>query len=90
MSKRRTGFTLPKRDAKDVQGWVEEGAAPAVSTSAPAPEASGKTAAGKPARLTIDLPEQLHARFKAACAINRTRMVAEVTQFIEDWTQKHS
>ena len=88
MSKRRTGFTLPKRDAKDVQGWVEEGAAPAAS--APAPEASGNAAGGKPARLTIDLPEQLHARFKAACAINRTRMVAEVTQFIEDWTQKHS
>jgi hypothetical protein len=40
--------------------------------------------------LTIDLPQQLHARFKAACAINQTRMVEEVTRFIEDWTQKNS
>ena len=45
--------------------------------------------ATKPARLTIDLPLELHARFKAACALNRTRMVDEVNTFISDWTQKH-
>ncbi len=41
------------------------------------------------ARLTIDLPVDLHSQFKAACAINKTRMVDEVTRFIADWTQKH-
>ena len=46
-------------------------------------------AAAKPARLTIDLPSELHARFKAACARNRTRMVDEVNTFISDWTKKH-
>ena len=46
-------------------------------------------AAAKPARLTIDLSPDLHARFKAACARNRTRMVDEVNIFISDWTQKH-
>ena len=45
---------------------------------------------GKPARLTIDLPQNLHADFKAACARRRTRMVDEVRQFIEEWTQKNS
>ncbi len=92
MSSKRTGFKLPARDAQDVQGWVEEGAAPAEPTAEPtaASRAPARAAGGKRARLTIDLPQQLHGRFKAACAINQTRMVEEVTRFIEDWTQKHS
>ena len=43
----------------------------------------------KPARLTIDLPHELHSRFKAACAQQRTKMKDEVLAFIEEWTQKH-
>ncbi len=88
MSSKRTGFKLPARDAQNVQGWVEEGAAPAEPTAVS--KAPARATGGKQARLTIDLPQQLHARFKAACAINQTRMVEEVTRFIEDWTQKHS
>ena len=42
------------------------------------------------ARLTIDLPAELHGRFKAACAKNRTKMRDEVLAFIEKWTQEHS
>lgn len=34
-------------------------------------------------RLTIDLPESLHTRFKASCAISRRKMVEEVRRFIE-------
>ena len=34
-------------------------------------------------RLTIDLPESVHTRFKAACAITRRKMVEEVRGFIE-------
>ena len=45
--------------------------------------------AQKLARLTIDLPQELHTRFKAACAQQRTKMKDEVLAFIEDWTQKH-
>jgi hypothetical protein len=45
---------------------------------------------GKLARLTIDLPEELHGQFKAACAKQRTKMRDEVLAFIEQWTQKHS
>ncbi len=42
------------------------------------------------ARLTIDLPAELHGRFKAACARSRTKMRDEVLAFIEKWTQEHS
>jgi len=34
-------------------------------------------------RLTIDLPESVHTRFKAACASTRRKMVDEVRGFIE-------
>jgi len=40
------------------------------------------------ARLTIDLPPELHAKFKSACALRGTKMIEEVRRFIEDWTQK--
>jgi hypothetical protein len=54
------------------------------------PLAPKPVATEKRARLTIDLPTDLHADFKAACAKRRTRMVDEVRQFIEGWTQKNS
>ena len=44
----------------------------------------------KLARLTIDVPDELHGMFKAACAKNRTKMRDEVLAFIEKWTQEHS
>lgn len=34
-------------------------------------------------RLTIDLPEGVHTRFKAACAVTRRKMVEEVRLLIE-------
>jgi len=34
-------------------------------------------------RLTIDLPESTHTRFKAACAMTKRKMVDEVRDFIE-------
>ena len=34
-------------------------------------------------RLTIDLPEVTHTRFKAACAMTKRKMVDEVRDFIE-------
>lgn len=72
----KPAFKLP--DRKRVDDWVAGG-----GEGAAVPKI-------KPARLTIDLPPELHARFKAACALNSTDMVTEVRGFIEDWTQKHS
>jgi hypothetical protein len=37
-------------------------------------------------RLTIDLPESVHTRFKAACAVTRRKMVDEVRLMIEQRT----
>ena len=41
---------------------------------------------GKTARLSLDVPEELHTRFKAACAKSRRKMTAEVLAFIEKRT----
>ena len=81
----KASFRMPPRPAEkaaQVDQWVagEEGAATAART---------ERAPGKLARLTIDLPPELHARFKATCALKGTRMIDEVRGFIETWTQKH-
>jgi len=70
-----TKFKLPPRTLEE---WVQ-----------PPDEAPPKPVKAPIARLTIDLPPELHAQFKAACAIKQTRMVDEVRKFIEEWTQKH-
>lgn len=61
----------------------------ATAQKSPAPIIDDRAKEPK-ARLTIDLPVELHTRFKIACVTNRTKMVEEVVQFIEIWTHKHS
>lgn len=41
---------------------------------------------GPVARLTIDLPEAVHTRFKTACVMTKRKMVEEVRAFIEQRT----
>jgi hypothetical protein len=53
------------------------------------PEAAAEPPA-KPARLTIDLPVNLHRQFKVAAARNGVGMVDVVREAIEAWVQKHS
>jgi len=77
-----TALRQPSAAADD---WVSGG----TGTQKPANTEVRKTGE-KMARLTIDLPPELHGRFKAACANNRTKMKDEVLAFIEQWTQKHS
>ena len=82
-------FKLPEKPAQpatNLESWVAGAAEPSAEA---VPKASAGPAGGKTARLTIDLPQELHARFKATCAMNGTRMIDEVRTFIEDWTQKH-
>jgi|LNFM01.1.fsa_nt_gb hypothetical protein len=46
-----------------------------------------ETRIGEPtARLTIDLPETVHTRFKTACVMTKRKMVEEVRAFIEQRT----
>ena len=44
-------------------------------------EASPDT--GPTKRLTVDVPEDNHARFKAFCAIHKTKMAEEINAFIK-------
>ena len=85
----KTPFRMPQRDAMPtakLDRWVS-GAAEEYNrrenTTARAP-------GGEIARLTIHLPAELHARFKATCALKGTRVIDEVRQFIDEWTQKNS
>jgi hypothetical protein len=71
----KPAFRLP--DRKAVDDWVGGGA-----------EGEGTQPKVKLARLTIDLDPELHAKFKAACAMRRTRMIDEVRSFIETYLQK--
>lgn len=76
----------PQAPATKLDQWVAGGEGEtALQETAPRPERP----AGKMARLTIDLPVELHARFKSTCALKGTRMIDEVRRFIEDWTQKN-
>ena len=40
-------------------------------------------ATGSTKRLTVDVPEDNHARFKACCAMHKTKMAEEINAFIE-------
>lgn len=85
MSK-KPAFAMPTRGA-DLDAWVSG------TPSAPAPAAREAVEASppvaKPARLTIDLPADLHRRFKTAAAANGVVMVDVVREAIEAWIQKH-
>ena len=72
----KAAFKMPaRRPAEQMDDWVAgagEGAKPKV----------------KPARLTIDLDPELHARFKSTTALKGTNMVDEVRAFIEGYVQQ--
>jgi len=81
-------FKMPQRSepaAAKLDQWVTG----ADTTTAPEAAPRAERPAGKVARLTIDLTPELHARFKATCAMKGTRMIDEVRRFIEDWTQRN-
>ena len=54
--------------AASADTWVGRQAAPAT---------------GATKRLTVDIPIETHARFKAYCAIRQTKMASEINDFIE-------
>ena len=43
-----------------------------------------------PARLSLDIPAELHTRFKVACARSRLKMTGELLAFIERRTTELS
>jgi len=78
---------FPSARQPTADDWVGSG------TQAQKPVNTEKQKSANPgeklARLTIDLPQELHGEFKAACAKQHTKMKDEVLRFIEEWTQKH-
>jgi len=90
MSKKKgPSFAMPTR-AASLDEWVAGAPAALVPPAPPAmPEAAAEPPA-KPARLTIDLPVNLHRQFKVAAARNGVGMVDVVREAIEAWVQKHS
>lgn len=86
MSKTPFRMPPPKVAAVQLDQWVAiGGSADTTASTAAATSGPGR----KLARLTIDLPPELHAKFKAGCAMRGTRMIDEVRGFIEQWIQKH-
>jgi hypothetical protein len=80
---KRAAFKQPRQVSAVADEWVKgEG-------TAETPEKPSNPPTGEITRLTIDLPADLHYRFKVACTMHRTKMVEEVRRFIEDWVQKH-
>ena len=72
----KAAFKMPeRRPAAQMDQWV-------------AGAGEGAKPKAKPARLTIDLEPDLHARFKSTTALRGTNMVDEVRAFIEGYVSQ--
>ena len=86
-SGKRIAFTQPSQEARQPATVADAWVRGETETGSSAASPPGPT--GKMARLTIDLPPDLRDRFKAACAMHRTKMVDEIRRFIEEWIQEN-
>lgn len=84
MSKKSfTTAPRPKQlTAETIDAYVQGGAGHD-TTATPVPEPATKPKDMPMKRLSIDLPEDAHRRFKVACAAAGRKMAAELTAFIE-------
>lgn len=87
MSK-KTFTTAPRPrslSAEEIDAFVSGGAGHDTAALARSEAAARPPAAptGPTKRLSLDLPEELHRRFKAACAATGRKMGAELASFIE-------
>tara|TARA_R110002072_G_scaffold191757_1_gene348524 strand:+ start:190 stop:477 length:288 start_codon:yes stop_codon:yes gene_type:complete len=72
----------PKQLAPEqIDAYVHGGAGH--DTSSSTEPAAEKTKSGPMKRLSIDVPEETHRRFKVACAASGRKMAVELTAFIE-------
>jgi hypothetical protein len=87
MSKTQFKMPSPRPLAAEADAWV--GDTKTITAPTVPPTKAARSPTEKQARLTIDLPAELHALFKATCAMKKTGMVEVVREFIEEWTQKN-
>ena len=76
MPKKNLTKPLPKRQKQPTAGQIASfvrGGVGKDTTAAKAPKA----------RLTVDLPREMHRRFKVACVIAGVKMNDEIRRFIE-------
>lgn len=69
-----------------IDAYVQGGAGH--DTRAPVPRAVERASDGPTKRLSLDLPEDVHRRFKVVCAATGRKMAAELTAFIERRTKE--
>ena len=68
MSKKIAMNARPQAVSRQADQWVGQQASPE---------------RGPTMRLTVDIPSDNHARFKALCALRKTKMAAEINAFIQ-------
>ena len=69
-----------------IDAYVQGGAGHDTTSTEPPPAALAKPKDVSMKRLSIDLPEEAHRRFKVACAATGRKMANELTAFIEQRT----
>lgn|GEM_PF-5758090 len=70
MSKKIAMTARPQVVSPEADSWVKE-------------RPSQEAPTGPTKRLTVDIPEDTHTRFKTVCAKHKTKMVEEIKAFIE-------
>lgn len=81
----------PKPQGRLADDWVNNGDRNGNPSSHHTGEVGGNDSASKETqepsaplkRLTIDIPEELHARIKSQCALRRTKMADEIRVLLE-------
>ncbi len=71
----------PRQPTADEIAAYERGGAGHDQTTPPA--AAEARPAERSKRLSLDLPESMHIRFKTACSATGRKMVSEIQEFIE-------
>lgn len=77
---------MPKKitmTAKQSSATADDWVAGSATTEITAPETEASEAIAVK-RLTIDIPEELHARIKSQCALRRSKMADEIRKLLEN------
>ena len=84
MSKKDLTKPRPRKQptADEIDAYVSGGAGKDTEKQKSVGTAMQESVKTETARLTVDLPQDLHTRFKVACTNARTNMNNEIRQFI--------
>ncbi len=86
---KKTFHTAPRPKqptADEIRAFEQGGPGQDAATDRPSLKPVGQVEPTK--RLSLDIPESLHRRFKTACSATGRVMVAEIQQFIERRSQE--